>query len=343
MLLEGLVMIRRLKSEVAHELPQKDREIKYLNPDPCYLPEIKRLKAEGDQIYRQMKDPRNDSAAQKKLQSDQQGNMVRQYSVCGLSKIKGVIEEIVLLLEEAKLVKPDRDRSTSAVPISTEVINLYEAPEIASPVSSRLEEDVLSEVKKSFVAEDEEWMRGSEDDEVSKRPPSRLKRKSAHRVLLDCNDEDDDDFLFEDHKLGEPNKSSKRKAGSNRIQSASSRITSSTTDDYDSAEDEGAQAWKDLLKGKGKSTHKSKAKVKGSQSKSEIGDGRAEKLSRRDEVEELGLIRGVQSKKIIVFAHHKEVMNALEDLLRDYGVSYIRVDGEVTQNKRDVSIKKFQV
>ena len=47
-------------------------------------------------------------------------------------------------------------------------------------------------------------------------------------------------------------------------------------------------------------------------------------------------------KKIIVFAHHLDVMDAIEDSLRALQVSYIRVDGSVNKTVRNDKIKKFQ-
>lgn len=69
LLLSGIVMIRRLKEEVASELPNKLREVRYIDPDACYLPELKRLKREGDAIQESLKDPRNDAAILKKVLS----------------------------------------------------------------------------------------------------------------------------------------------------------------------------------------------------------------------------------------------------------------------------------
>ena len=47
--------------------------------------------------------------------------------------------------------------------------------------------------------------------------------------------------------------------------------------------------------------------------------------------------------KIIVFAHHLEVLNAIEDSLRELVVNYIRIDGSISNgNIRNDLIKKFQ-
>jgi SWI/SNF-related matrix-associated actin-dependent regulator 1 of chromatin subfamily A len=47
-------------------------------------------------------------------------------------------------------------------------------------------------------------------------------------------------------------------------------------------------------------------------------------------------------KKILVFVHHKAVMEGVEDFLRMEDVGFIRIDGEVLAKKRQVLIDRFQ-
>ena len=55
-LTSGMVMIRRMKSQVLKNLPGKDRIVEYVLPDPIYVPEIKRIQARMAAIDRAVKD-----------------------------------------------------------------------------------------------------------------------------------------------------------------------------------------------------------------------------------------------------------------------------------------------
>jgi len=46
--------------------------------------------------------------------------------------------------------------------------------------------------------------------------------------------------------------------------------------------------------------------------------------------------------KVLIFAHHKIMMDALEDGIKEMGIQMIRVDGSVGQKKRHELIKSFQ-
>ncbi len=47
-------------------------------------------------------------------------------------------------------------------------------------------------------------------------------------------------------------------------------------------------------------------------------------------------------KKILVFVHHKDVMDAIEDSLRELAVQYVRIDGGVSAAARNTLIARFQ-
>ena len=46
--------------------------------------------------------------------------------------------------------------------------------------------------------------------------------------------------------------------------------------------------------------------------------------------------------KFIVFAHHYEVMDAIEDSIVKKKISYIRIDGQIDSGKRYEAVRKFQ-
>lgn len=46
--------------------------------------------------------------------------------------------------------------------------------------------------------------------------------------------------------------------------------------------------------------------------------------------------------KVLIFAHHKEVLDGIEESVRKMRIRYVRIDGQVDQKKRHASVKQFQ-
>jgi hypothetical protein len=275
-----------------------------------------------------------------------------------MAKIPGVVEEIKSLLTAAKLIKPvkaatsslvvhdDADAEETKEDQGGDCVDLTSSPVAArgkgkrsrGPVISRIEEDFLSEpvpVKSAAKgATDDGWAIDTDEEEEKRSAPSKRKKMKLQRASFDSDpdDEGDDDILFGDGltkkkkkaKPVKPAKNTKKSVGS-MPKEKSTRATEDEDevdeDDDDDCVDEAAIAWKRLLNGSG-----TKARGKHGSSGEKTSSSSAKK----------------NTHKIIVFAHHKEVMNALEDCFREFEVSFIRVDGEVTQAKRDALIRQFQ-
>ena len=47
-------------------------------------------------------------------------------------------------------------------------------------------------------------------------------------------------------------------------------------------------------------------------------------------------------KKILVFAHHQEMLDSIEEFYKSKNCEYIRIDGSTPSNKRHAMIEKFQ-
>ena len=321
LILEGLVMIRRLKSQVAHELPDKRRETRYIVPDPCYLPEIKRLRKAADQFSEQLRDPRNDADALKRINNAQQVNMVAQYEVCGLAKIPGVIEEIKSLLTAAKLIRSRHDRIPH-IPSHNCQKNISRSMD-ANIVDLTIDENfrslpVISTIEKDSVGLCEDVF---EVSSINEGHPNKDDRNSM-LASLDIS-EDEDDVLFSEPKIlkrrqqnapSRRSKASKRQRIRKLLESSDDDDSTNEIEESESEKDEAAAAWRRILRGC---------------ATKHVENGEA-------------ATKNPCSNKIIVFAHHKKVMDALEDCLRDCGVVYIRVDGDATQSKRDTLIRQFQ-
>jgi SNF2 family DNA or RNA helicase len=321
MLLEGLVMIRRMKEDVLSELPDKSREMHDIHPDPCYVADLKKLDKEASKLADALRDVRNDSAAIKKIKTSQQVNMTNQYNTCGLAKIPDVIKYITELIKEAKEMQDasdtmELDGETLIDCIDEESGGMEE--EAVKPTKSK--GATKSRSSSSKVVNEEKWLEDDEDDFTVSPKRKRLEKsasKSTSKSRLNgsrvFDDDDDDDILFADNSLLVPSGSAKKKPEVVYIDDSDSDSTSHST------EESAAIAWKNILSGKNNSKNSSKNKKNSSKKRSRCLD-----------------------HKIIVFAHHKAVMNALEDCFKDLRVLYIRVDGDVSTSKRDELIRKFQ-
>ena len=103
LLLEGVVMIRRLKADVVRNLPVKSRIVRYVTPDPTQLEELKLKQKESRILETALRDPSISTAVSKQLKTQQQVLLNMQYMITGLSKIQGVLEEVRRLVDEARL------------------------------------------------------------------------------------------------------------------------------------------------------------------------------------------------------------------------------------------------
>lgn len=95
--LEGLVMIRRLKSEVITTLPTKSREIRRVKPDSEYLGALSSLKEEM-RLTKATMYHANNSDASEYLNNQSRQMLTRLCGVTGMSKISKVIVELEKLI-----------------------------------------------------------------------------------------------------------------------------------------------------------------------------------------------------------------------------------------------------
>lgn len=99
----GLAMVRRSKDEVLTDLPEKRRELRYVEPDPVYVPEIKRITGRSKQLEELIangagKDPSEIQA----WSNEKQQLLTALYTATGNSKIPAIKDELVKLIEESR-------------------------------------------------------------------------------------------------------------------------------------------------------------------------------------------------------------------------------------------------
>lgn len=109
-ILHHTVMIRRLKSDVLHELAVKSREIRKIDADPVHLDEYKAM----DRMYQSIlkKISSRGSGFQKDLESEKTALQTQQYQQTGLCKVKAVVKELEELVLEARRFSVSSSSST---------------------------------------------------------------------------------------------------------------------------------------------------------------------------------------------------------------------------------------
>ena len=121
--LDGLVMIRRLKSEVIRDLPGKSREVRRVQPDAQYLSQLKELKAEMEAVKKAANDPSNSTEAAEMLNQQARTLMNRLCRVTGMSKIQQVTTEIERLVKDARDSRKRDLQARAEKGVSDEVIS----------------------------------------------------------------------------------------------------------------------------------------------------------------------------------------------------------------------------
>jgi SNF2 family DNA or RNA helicase len=178
-------------------------------------------------------------------------------------------------------------------------------------------------------------------------------------------DSDGDDLFFLDKPSSDI--SGKRKTSEKR--SGRARVKDEGDDDefdcvdWDGGSDEegdgggidegarrSAQLWRDILDGKGRgasesSRRRGKKSPEAAQASVATSSGNGKALKATEKAGATAFLFKRKSKlhqKILIFAHHREVMNRLEDCLREEQVDYIRLDGSVGTASRNTSVLDFQ-
>jgi hypothetical protein len=95
-------MIRRMKKEFLNNLPEKERTLRYVTPDPAYIEEIKKLQRDSRKIEISLSEGGLDEAARAALSTEQRtmGNALNQLT--GKSKIHAINSELKTLISIAR-------------------------------------------------------------------------------------------------------------------------------------------------------------------------------------------------------------------------------------------------
>jgi SNF2 family DNA or RNA helicase len=326
-ILEGMVMIRRLKSDVINNLPTKSREVRRVKPDAEYLGPLHALQEEMRINKAAIYSSKSSSDKSEFLNHQSRLLLTKLCGITGMSKINKVVIELEKLIEEANEARKNADTEEEIVPFperAPRVETTSSESHIAPPEPLALgiiEQDFLTEpIEQNSVVVDlcecedvivdithqnlipgatAEGLVDSDDEETVQEQ----KRKSEAAMFED----DDDDIFFCRKPLGVRKK---------RVKVEARKDISS--DDFQ--EERGD--WRSILD----FSHSTKPK---------------KSKKKKEEVQPTQPLKPL-GKKILVFAHHHDVLDAIEGCVRRKGVGYVRVDGTVTGAARATLISRFQ-
>lgn len=415
LLLENMVMIRRLKADVVKSLPKKSRELRYVEPDATFLPELRRLDNQMKTTEKKLLEASHDSAEMMKLKRDSQQLLLQFYQITGMCKIKAIQKELFHRINEARLARATEDSMPAETNPSSSSSSA--SPSKASLAVMELEDDVVMqtqtihhEVHASDVAhhtrDDAPRVMHLEQDMVLESTPPLTVEMAAtilshasleyKRKKIDPAVEEEDALVDTDEEAAEEamfNEHQKRKAllrGGSKVKGKrevdSKRVTRKTSaqnnkdhyfeesegsvyadddeeeeeDEYgDYEEEEDEEFEEEDVKGKRKSSS-SRSNKRRSIGKQSSAKTKKQKSPVDDDVDEDDIIifedeeLKKQSKdkvvtaakslgqKILVFAHHHKVLDAIEEVLRTSEVGYIRVDGSTSQSRKTALIDEFK-
>ena len=326
LILRSLVMIRRMKDEVV-KLPEKNREILQVEPDPLFIDQLKNCKNELKAVDDAIADPRNDYDTKQQLRSESRRILINYINVTGLAKVNRVKEELVRIIGELK------EKNHQKLP---EVV-------IVPKTCDDLFEDHVEEVGKDQISAKLSTSSYQHKDQNDLSPKTihakkKKKTKKRSRVILDYSDSDsvsDTEYTLdavESVQHGTVNED-------DIIIIDGAEVGDKKQDEgHSEKQKEPRDVWKAILNpdfAAPKRTVNSKSQTSVT-NKGKKGDAYGS-LKRK-----VKLPNATIGEKILIFGHHKSVMDSLEDCIKDMNLNHIRVDGEVSVANRDSLINQFQ-
>ena len=173
LLLDSMVMIRRLKSEVLTTLGTKNRVLCWVIPDPAKMPQINACKQQHKALENQIRNSM-DEQEQRDLKVQLRALGTREHSLAGESKVKKVLVEIRRLIEEAATARLGviEERKQALKVESTAADTDVPVIELLDDESQEPEFVALSTMK-------QELPQGTEWEEPASLPASQPTRKYA--------------------------------------------------------------------------------------------------------------------------------------------------------------------
>lgn len=384
-LLEGLVMIRRLKENVLQELPEKRRIKIDVEPDEDKVPQLKAIRKRMDEVQAQLKNEYLEDSIKRQKRTEEQV-LINQYcQVTGTAKINSIRKELLHLIETASIERflaesADDDRKlkqdlleADTAQLESQILPHSDDKACSSNENKILETDHMRKATySSKVVATGKIMELEEDIFLTTETPTTLPCEKPsgpadEEALVDSGDEGSHEKKSASSQ--QPQSARKRLRKGNQVRAVSevvrgrqakSRATSSICDffqnddsyDGDDAIDvweEGDDEFKAATTGSTyahsdkeyDSSSDAPPKVKKAKKKASKKDARKSKS--KDDLPAAPSYRRL-GRKILVFAHHHEVLDAIQAVLQENNVVHVRIDGKVTPTPKAKAalVKRFQ-
>lgn len=322
-ILSGIVMIRRMKDQIGNQLPKKIRVVKWVDPDKNSVPELDALRKQMAAIDKVLNNPSR-SDEHPKYRAQQQSTINAYTRATGISKISAIKKELSSLIEAARIERARELSSydTTKAAKTSSSSKFKEPPEV---ISLEIQDDIVTE-----KADDVIDMTKDDDDPLFIDTPIGIDdsatNKRPNKVTIDDADKNSAAKL----KDG-TNQNVCKKLHANEVM----KLLKQVSDECSDSEEEDVMeivSTKNVTR-KRPLQEKTKKVRKGKKNK---------KLVESDEDESVDQQRESIGQKIILFAHHQQVLDILAAFLDELEVGFIRVDGKVTNKVRNDAIKRFQ-
>jgi hypothetical protein len=182
LLLENMVMVRRLKKDVIEDLPDKIRESRYVEADSKYALELQRLKKSSELLDTKLREDLSLTDEQKvKMKNEQQQILLQYWQMTGLSKISSIRKELVQFIEAARLEK-------AIIASKNENQNESTNHNFQNPVDG-------SDTKRKvidFLGEEFDLERAIQSSAEERRTSGEKRKRDSEVICLDGNDYDED-------------------------------------------------------------------------------------------------------------------------------------------------------
>ena len=372
-LLEGLVMIRRMKKDVMSELPDKVREAIFVDPDPDKLQQLKAIRKRLDELQNDLKNDRLEDSIKQQKRNEQQTLMNHFCQVTGIAKIQGIKKELLQLVEHATLERILAESVDDRKNFQMEQTNSIEPdnskpfceevtiPEIEINAEKDLsankivERGLLLEIEEDIVTMDMRENKGvvegrgedpsrqeggslvdtSDELSVDESSPEKksastqqIVQKTGRKRLRKCNE-----FSPTKGRLAKSNAKSKI----NRSVALEDDETVDLIDDEDEEDLYWNEKDEEISNQKGKMVKNTKDN---NDSESDSNDRKIDKKKKGKKITKKNKQQSAAElpapsyrrlgKKILVFAHHHEVLDAIQELLLENNIVHVRIDGKVT-------------
>jgi hypothetical protein len=316
LILESMVMIRRLKADVVNQLPTKCRQVIYINPDPKYASELSRIQKQNSILEAQSKDPMMSKEDLERVSNEKQSLLLHYYQMTGLAKVNAIQEYLSQLLEEVRIDRLQFQTSTEHV---KECVDLTVDEEVFVPRKKKAAA-ITDDVEEETILVD------SDEEEVSVFPLRHKLRKKHLSCdspidIVKVNDLQENnlpigtDIADADDELCQSKSFQEQKSSVNTEEDSSKDIDIFIDNKFNGSSSEYLD----------ENCHFETKEETSLNDNHNVNNGDMKKIG----------------QKILVFAHHHSVMQKIEELLLKATVNYIRIDGRTPAVKKAKLIDKF--